>query len=423
MHLSRPYLSLLIHNVLSVKTGVEQVQHPARKFSTADVFASRARVVLGNNLIQSPLGKRRRSMQMVSDRAVQGVLGGVLSPPAMPPLGPTLPPAIPPATYMPKFVAATLATTAAAWHLVAASRRSGSMPSFHAWQAVFFAGGAASAAVGATLEAAFADLEHGAAWDTMLFGVEVAALGAWVSGVILLGAGTRFHRALTRRGAISGLVYLLIAVVVTFVACDDAHRFDVAFELATPGGIVLLAGALTFGFRVPAQRLACGLVCLGIIVTGFGYMLDAAWLASACAPSTSESCPLPKGMTADSVYHTSLAISYLLIWLGGVRCSAAATVLRKVCWALMRVMRPSSGTFTAVARAHPSAQLLADHANSESVWIVCCIAANAPTRHAYGQRWDGMCGRGAASGCRRARRARALPRLHRGADGGAPAYP
>ena len=264
-----------------------------------------------------------------------------------------------PSTYVPKFCAAAVSAAAAVYHATGAARSHSRSPAFHAWQAVFFAGGSASAMTGAVLEAAFDDLDHGVAWSGMLIGVEVAAFGAWASGIVLLATGSRFERALIRRGVLCGIVLFLISIAAVLVA-PRAQRFDLSFNLALPGGLVLLGGSTTMTCRYPAHWAACSLMWAGILITGIGYVIDIAWLEGACAgtvtagvASTAElhKCPLPAGITPDCVYHTSLALSYLLI--GAAGAAHAATPLKRRRAQPSAAVAPTRGSAAGSVRTRP----------------------------------------------------------------------
>ena len=223
-------------------------------------------------------------------------------------------------TWLPKYIACAISLFGAIIHIMLLPR--GPAPVLSVWMAVFFTGGAASAAIGATLEAAFHDTQEGPAWSAMLVGVEVAAAGAWVSGAIMCATGTRFLRIATRIGAYSGLGIFVLTLILVFTA-SPKQRFDLAFTLAAYGGVGMLLGASVLAVRVRGLRIPCLLIVLGVAVTAAGYGLDAAWLGPSCAPPRgSRDCPLPAGWTADGVYHSALAIAYLLILIGSARLAA-----------------------------------------------------------------------------------------------------
>ena len=92
-------------------------------------------------------------------------------------------PAAPLGTWLPKLIAASVSAIAATFHAVRL-RSNKTTPILSAWLCLFFTGGAASATIGAILEAAFNDLQSGPAWNAMLVAVHVAALGAWSSVAI-----------------------------------------------------------------------------------------------------------------------------------------------------------------------------------------------------------------------------------------------
>ena len=254
-------------------------------------------------------------------------------------------PAAPPGTYVPKYVAAIISLVAMLLHL--AKLPSGRLPVLSGSMAVFFLGGGVSAAIGATLEAYYDDVQQGTAWCAMLAFVELAALGAWCASFELLFMGSSCRKVTSPLGVLSGVALLALSLDLVFRA-PQKHRFDLAFELAAPGGTALLVGALILACRERALRAGCLLVALGVAVTAVGYAVDAAWLGPACAPASPNAteavaavaCPLPAWMSPDGVYHIALDLSYLLIACGSVRIHTIerARLLRETASAATRLL-------------------------------------------------------------------------------------
>ena len=261
------------------------------------------------------------------------------------PLHAAIMPAAPPGTYVPKYVAAVISLNATLLHL--AKLPSGRLPVLSSSMAIFFLGGGVSAAIGATLEAYYDDVQHGAAWSAMLVFVELAALGAWCAAFELLFMGSSCRKVTSPLGILSGLALLTLSLDLVFHA-PEVQRFDLAFELAAPGGTVLLVGALILACRECALRTGCVLVALGVAVTAVGYAVDAAWLGPACAPPSPNAtegaiagtCPLPAWISPDGVYHIALDLSYLLIACGSVRIHniERARLLRETASAATRLL-------------------------------------------------------------------------------------
>jgi hypothetical protein len=220
------------------------------------------------------------------------------------------------------------------------------------WPAVFFLGGALSASIGAVLEAAFDDLEHGAGWTAMLVAVEVAGLGAWCTGGVLHGTIPTAGANLLRIYVSSGVV-IFLSIIIATVATKPSKpgSFDRAMELAGVGAAGLVWGCgMCIAKGGGRARAAAILWLAGTMITGAGYAVSSGWLAPICPDHQSSNrtnvtdavgfgpsaythdtpvgrsrrsvgagaadCPLPDWLTPDGVYHTSMAVAYMIMAAG-----------------------------------------------------------------------------------------------------------
>lgn len=177
-----------------------------------------------------------------------------------------------------------------------------------AWFGCFFASGAASAAIGAALEARDAE-GSGVLWSLMVLMVALAgALAAGAGGFCVAASRRCDARGRATFRAIAALAGAsALAEGVWLLSKAPSLPFDTASYFAAPGALVLMYGA---------ARCRSGWLLLGSLVPVVGYALAA-----------SDVLPLPAWLSTDGLYHSTLLLGYLMLGEGAARVTSLSAAL------------------------------------------------------------------------------------------------